>query len=120
MELADKKTGLSESEKRVKDKLQDALDISEEFIGKEIEDVNKEIHLKKRFCSILASAVLVLWRIHQLLDLAACYLVRLTGVVAPERECSLLYQSRKPVSANVRISKLLTPSKVIRKLVNRC
>lgn len=46
MELADKKTGLSESEKRVKDKLQDALDISEEFIGKEIEDVNKEIHLK--------------------------------------------------------------------------
>ena len=47
MELADKKTGLSESEKRVKDKLQDALDISEEFIGKEIEDVNKEIHLRK-------------------------------------------------------------------------
>jgi len=46
MALADKKTGLSESEKRVKDKLQDALDISEEFIGKEIEDVNKEIHLK--------------------------------------------------------------------------
>lgn len=46
MELADKKVGLSESEKRVKDKLQDALDISEEFIGKEIEDVNKEIHLK--------------------------------------------------------------------------
>jgi len=46
MSLADKKTGLSESEKRVKDKLQDALDISEEFIGKEIEDVNKEIHLK--------------------------------------------------------------------------
>jgi len=48
MELADKKTGLSESEKRVKDKLQDALDISEEFIGKEIEDVNKEIHLKNK------------------------------------------------------------------------
>ncbi|MDA3840416.1 MAG: cohesin domain-containing protein [Patescibacteria group bacterium] len=48
MELADKKTGLSESEKRVKDKLQDALDISEEFIGKEIEDVNKEIYLKRK------------------------------------------------------------------------
>ncbi|PLX21212.1 hypothetical protein C0584_03290 [Candidatus Parcubacteria bacterium] len=48
MALADKKTGLSESEKRVKDKLQDALDISEEFIGKEIEDVNKEIHLKHK------------------------------------------------------------------------
>ena len=48
MELADKKTGLSESEKRVKDKLQDALDISEEFIGKEIEDVNKEIRLRKK------------------------------------------------------------------------
>ena len=36
MELADKKPGLSESERRVKNKLQEALDISEEFINKEI------------------------------------------------------------------------------------
>jgi len=47
MQLADKKAGLSESERRVKEKLQEALDISEEFIGKEIDDVKKEIHLKK-------------------------------------------------------------------------
>jgi hypothetical protein len=48
MELADKKAGLSESERRVKEKLQESLDISEEFIGKEIEDVEKEIALPKK------------------------------------------------------------------------
>ncbi len=48
MELADKKAGLSESERRVKEKLQESLDISEEFIGKEIEDVEKEISLPKK------------------------------------------------------------------------
>jgi len=45
MEYADKKAGVSESEKRVKDKLIEALDISEEFINKEIDDVEKEINL---------------------------------------------------------------------------
>jgi len=43
MELADKKVGFSESEKRVRDKINEALDISQEFIGKEIKDVEKEI-----------------------------------------------------------------------------
>ena len=43
MEYADKKQGLSESERRVKDKILEALSISEEFITKEIEDVEKEI-----------------------------------------------------------------------------
>lgn len=43
IEFADKKAGLSESEKRVKDKLKEALDISEEFINKEVTDVEKEI-----------------------------------------------------------------------------
>lgn len=47
IELADKKPGLSESERRVKEKLQESLDISEEFIGKEVDDVDKEIKLKK-------------------------------------------------------------------------
>ncbi|MDD4902027.1 MAG: Ig-like domain-containing protein [Patescibacteria group bacterium] len=43
MELADKKSGYSESEKRVRDKINEALDISQEFISKEIKDVEKEI-----------------------------------------------------------------------------
>ena len=43
MEFADKKSGISESELRVKDKITEALDISQEFIGKEIKDVKKEI-----------------------------------------------------------------------------
>lgn len=43
MELADKKSGFSESEKRVRDKINEALDISQEFISKEIKDVEKEI-----------------------------------------------------------------------------
>lgn len=47
IELADKKPGLSESERRVKEKLQESLDISEEFIAKEVEDVDKEIKLRK-------------------------------------------------------------------------
>lgn len=46
--LADKKPGLSESERRVKEKLQESLDISEEFITKEISDVEKEIKLPKK------------------------------------------------------------------------
>jgi hypothetical protein len=46
LELADKKPGLSETERRVKEKIQEALEISEEFIGKELEDINKEINLK--------------------------------------------------------------------------
>lgn len=43
IEIADKKPGLSESEKRVKTKLVEALDISEEFIGKETDDIEKEL-----------------------------------------------------------------------------
>lgn len=45
IELADKKIGLSEPERRIKEKLQESLDISEEFINKEVEDVEKEINL---------------------------------------------------------------------------
>ena len=48
IELADQRPGLSESERRVKEKLQESLDISEEFITKEVEDVEKEIKLKER------------------------------------------------------------------------
>lgn len=48
IEMADKKPGLSESERRVKEKLQESLDISEEFIAKEVEDVEKEIMLPRR------------------------------------------------------------------------
>jgi hypothetical protein len=43
IELADKRPGVSESEKRTRDKIVEALAISEEFIAKEIEDVEKEI-----------------------------------------------------------------------------
>ncbi len=43
MEYADKRAGMSEGEKRVRDKLHEALDISEEFMQKEVEDVEKEI-----------------------------------------------------------------------------
>jgi len=45
IELADKKPGLSESEQRIKEKLEESLDISEEFIGKEVDDIEKEIKL---------------------------------------------------------------------------
>ncbi len=48
MELADKKAGLSESERRVKEKIQESLDISEEFINKEVADVEKEIKLPSK------------------------------------------------------------------------
>lgn len=47
IEYADKKAGLSESERRVKEKLEEALDISEEFLIKEIEDIEKEVFLPK-------------------------------------------------------------------------
>lgn len=47
MQMADKKPGLSESERRVKEKLQESLDISEEFINKEVEDIEKEIKLPR-------------------------------------------------------------------------
>jgi hypothetical protein len=43
IEFADKKPGVTESEKRVRDKLREALDISEEFISKDIDDVEKEL-----------------------------------------------------------------------------
>ncbi len=39
----DKKPGLTKAEKEIRDKLQEALNISEEFIGKEIKDVEKEL-----------------------------------------------------------------------------
>ncbi len=47
IEFADKKKGVSESELRAKEKIHEALDISQEFIGKEIKDVKKEIDWKK-------------------------------------------------------------------------
>ena len=43
IEYLDKKPGLSKAEKEIRDKLQKALNISEEFIGKEIKDVEKEL-----------------------------------------------------------------------------
>ncbi len=47
IQMADKKQGLSDSERRVKERLQESLDISEEFINKEVEDVEKEIKMPK-------------------------------------------------------------------------
>lgn len=41
--LLDKKPGLTKEEKAIRDKLQEALDISEKFITKEIRDVEKEL-----------------------------------------------------------------------------
>jgi len=41
--LLDKKPGLTKEEKAIRDKLQEALDISEKFISKEIKDVEKEL-----------------------------------------------------------------------------
>lgn len=46
LEFADNRKGLSESERRVKERLQDALDVAQEFIDKEIADTQKEINLK--------------------------------------------------------------------------
>jgi hypothetical protein len=41
--MLDKKPGLTKGEKEIRDKLQEALDISEKFIGKEIKDIEKEL-----------------------------------------------------------------------------
>lgn len=43
VECLDKKPGLSKDEKALRDKLKEALNISEEFISKEIKDVEKEL-----------------------------------------------------------------------------
>lgn len=43
IEYVDKKPGLSKREKQIRDKLQEALDISEEFISKEVKDIEKEL-----------------------------------------------------------------------------
>ncbi|MBD3208786.1 MAG: hypothetical protein GF370_05075 [Candidatus Nealsonbacteria bacterium] len=43
VQMLDKKPSLSESEKGVRDKLKEALDISEEFLGKEIKDIEEQI-----------------------------------------------------------------------------
>ena len=41
--MLDKKPGLTKKEKEIRDKLQEALDVSERFIGKEIKDVEREL-----------------------------------------------------------------------------
>jgi len=41
--ILDKKPGLTKKEKEIRDKLQEALDVSERFIGKEIKDVEREL-----------------------------------------------------------------------------
>ena len=41
--MLDRKPGLTKEEKAIRDKLQEALDVSEKFIGKEIRDVEKEL-----------------------------------------------------------------------------
>ena len=43
IEYLDGKPGLTKSERAVRDKLKEALDISEQFIGKELKDVEKEL-----------------------------------------------------------------------------
>ena len=43
IEYLDGEAGLTPGEKKVRDKLKEALDISEKFIGKEIKDVEKEL-----------------------------------------------------------------------------
>ena len=43
IELLDGKPGLNKDERKVRDKLKEALNISEDFIGKEIKDVEKEL-----------------------------------------------------------------------------
>ncbi|MDO8558983.1 MAG: hypothetical protein Q7R84_01500 [bacterium] len=43
IELLDGKPGLNKEERRVRDKLKEALNVSEEFIGKEIKDIEKEL-----------------------------------------------------------------------------
>jgi hypothetical protein len=46
MEATDKKAGFGESEKKMCGKINEALDISREFINQEIEDVKKTIEDK--------------------------------------------------------------------------
>ena len=41
--MLDRRPGLTKEEKAIRDKLQEALDISEKFISKEIRDVEKEL-----------------------------------------------------------------------------
>jgi len=41
--MIDKKPGLTKSEKEIRDKLQEALNVSEQFISKEIKDIEKEL-----------------------------------------------------------------------------
>jgi hypothetical protein len=43
IEYLDGKPGLTDSEAKVRDKLKEALEISEKFIGKELEDIEKEL-----------------------------------------------------------------------------
>ena len=43
IEYLDGKPGITKDERQVRDKLKEALDISEEFISKEIKDVEKEL-----------------------------------------------------------------------------
>ena len=43
IEYLDKKPGLTQAEREVRDKLKEALDVSEQFIGKELKDVEKEL-----------------------------------------------------------------------------
>jgi hypothetical protein len=47
VEFLDNKPSLSESEEYVRDKLKEALDISEEFLGKEIKDIEEELGMEK-------------------------------------------------------------------------
>ena len=41
--MFDKKPGLTKKEKEIRDRLQEALNVSEKFIGKEIKDVEREL-----------------------------------------------------------------------------
>ena len=43
IECLDKKPGLTDSERKVRDKLKKVLDISKQFIKKELKDVEKEL-----------------------------------------------------------------------------
>lgn len=43
IEYLDKKPGLTKEEKKIRDRLQESLNISEQFIGKELKDIEKEL-----------------------------------------------------------------------------
>ena len=43
IEYLDKKPGMTQAEREVRDKLKEALDVSEQFIDKELKDVEKEL-----------------------------------------------------------------------------